>query len=102
LGTLALKAAQAGLEVILVSGDKDLLQLVTETIRVYDPMKDATYDPETVLNLKGVKPSQVIDWLGFMGDASDNIPGVTGVGEQTAVKLLQTHGSMDKVLDYYQ
>ncbi len=98
LGTLAVKAAKEGLRAIIVTGDKDLLQLVCDSIAVYDPMKDITYDAETVLNLKGIKPEQVIDWLGFMGDNADNIPGVAGVGGQTATKLLQEHGSMEQAL----
>ncbi len=102
LGTLAQLAARNGLKVVIVTGDKDLLQLVCDGIRVYDPMKDITYDEDTVFALKGVKPCQIIDWLGFMGDVSDNIPGVSGVGEQTAVKLLQAHGSMDAALAQYK
>ena len=102
LGTMASLAARQGLNVVIVSGDKDLLQLVCDGIRVYDPMKDITFDEDTVFSLKGIKPCQIIDWLGFMGDSTDNIPGVSGVGEQTAIKLLQEHGSMDKALDHYQ
>ena len=98
LGTLAMSAAQQGINAVIVTGDKDLLQLVSDKIRVYDPMKDITYDEATVESLKGVKPRQITDWLGFMGDSTDNIPGVTGIGEQTAAKLLQTHGSMEKAL----
>ncbi|MFH0940034.1 MAG: DNA polymerase I [Planctomycetota bacterium] len=102
LGTLAQEASAKNLNVVIVTGDKDLLQLVRDGISVYDPMKEITYNEEMVFKLKGVKPNQITDWLGFMGDASDNIPGVTGVGEQTAVKLLQTHGSMEAVLAYYR
>ena len=102
LGTLATKAAAQGINAVIVTGDKDLLQLVRDGIRIFDPMKDITFDEETVETIKGVKPVQIIDWLGFMGDSSDNIPGVSGVGEQTAVKLLQQHGSMDKALEFYR
>ncbi|HYG78549.1 MAG TPA: DNA polymerase I [Planctomycetota bacterium] len=102
LGTLALLASKQGLQVVIVSGDKDLLQLVCDGIKVYDPMKDIFYDEDTVYELKGVKPCQVVDWLGFRGDSTDNIPGVTGVGDQTAVKLLQEHGSMDAALEFYR
>ena len=101
LGTLALLASRQGLKAVIVSGDKDLLQMVCDDISVYDPMKDITYDADTVYSLKGVKPCQIIDWLGFRGDSSDNIPGVTGVGDQTAIKLLQTHGSMEIALEHY-
>ena len=98
LGTLALIASKKGMQVVIVTGDKDLLQLVCDGIRVYDPMKDIFYDETTVQDLKGVKPCQIPDWLGFMGDSTDNIPGVTGIGEQTAAKLLQAHGSMERAL----
>jgi DNA polymerase-1 len=101
LGTLARQAIAHNLHAVIVTGDKDLLQLVGGGIKVYDPMKDITYDEDNVLELKGIRPNQIIDWLGFMGDAADNIPGVSGVGGQTAVKLLQTHGNMDAVLDFY-
>jgi DNA polymerase-1 len=102
LGTLALKGQKLGMNVVIVSGDKDLLQLVCDKIKVYDPMKEITYDEDTVLELKGIKPCQVIDWLGFRGDSTDNIPGVAGVGDQTAIKLLQEHGSMEAALSHYR
>lgn len=104
LGTLAMLAAKAGLRAVIVTGDKDLLQLVNDTtgIGVYDPMKDIHYDEDTVLTLKGVKPVQIIDWLGFRGDSTDNIPGVPGVGDQTAIKLLAEHGSMETALEFFQ
>ena len=102
LGTLALKGQKLGMNVVIVSGDKDLLQLVCDKIKVYDPMKEITYDEDTVLELKGIKPCQVIDWLGFRGDSTDNIPGVAGVGDQTAIKLLQEHGSMEAALSHFR
>src|SRR6185295_2841649 len=95
-------AAAQGINAVIVTGDKDLLQLVCDGIKIFDPMKDITFDAETVESVKGVKPEQIIGWLGFMGDSSDNIPAVSGVGEQTAVKLLQQHGSMDKALAFYR
>ena len=102
LATLAQQARARGLAVVIVSSDKDLLQLVQPGITVYDPMKEIHYDADKVSEVRGLKPEQVADWLGLMGDATDNIPGVTGVGEQTALKLLQEHGSLDKVLEHYQ
>ncbi len=72
LGTLAVQAVKQGLKVVIVTGDKDLLQLVSDSVKVYDPMKDILYDADTVQSSKGIKPEQVIDWLGFQGDASDN------------------------------
>jgi len=102
LGTMAVQAVKHGLKVCIVTGDKDLLQLVSDDIKVYDPLKDIIFDADTVQSSKGVKPEQVVDWLGLQGDTSDNIPGVTGVGEQTAVKLLQEYGDIEKVLAHYQ
>lgn len=102
LGALAQQAVERGYNVVIVTGDKDLLQLVTDRIHVYDPMKDILFEPTTVEDLKGLKPTQIVDWLGLMGDSADNIPGVTGVGSQTAVKLLEAHGTLEEVLEYYQ
>jgi len=101
LGTLAEQATKAGYNVVIVTGDKDLLQLINPQVKVFDPMKDILYDEEKVEEVKGLKPVQIVDWLGLMGDAADNIPGVTGVGEQTAVKLLAEHGSLENTLAYY-
>lgn len=102
LGTLAKQAVEKGYVVVIVTGDKDLLQLVDDKIHVYDPMKEIDFDAEKVEEVKGLKPAQIVDWLGLMGDSVDNIPGVTGVGEQTAVKLLQEHGTLEKALAHYQ
>ena len=102
LGTLAKQAVARGFKTVIVTGDKDLLQLVDDDIGVYDPMKEILYDAEKVVELKGLKPTQIVDWLGLMGDHVDNIPGVTGVGDLTAVKLLTTHGTLEQVLEYHQ
>ncbi|MCK6474715.1 MAG: DNA polymerase I [Planctomycetes bacterium] len=101
LGALAHKAVKKGLKVVVITGDKDLLQLVDGDVQVFDPMKDIEYDADTVQDLKGLRPDQIVDWLGLQGDAADNIPGVAGVGEQTAVKLLKEHDTLDKVLAHY-
>ncbi len=110
IGTLAMLAHKRGIKAVIVTGDKDLMQIVcpggvecnggTGGIEIYDPLKDIVFDEDTVLAVKGVKPAQIVDWLGFQGDAVDNIPGVAGVGEQTAIKLLQEHGSMDAALEF--
>ncbi|GMV80889.1 MAG: DNA polymerase I [Planctomycetota bacterium] len=102
LGTLARQAAQEGWNVVIVTGDKDLLQLVGGPIQVFDPMKEILYDTEKVVDVKGLKPEQIPDWLGLMGDHADNIPGVENVGEQTALKLLQEHGTLENVIAHYQ
>ena len=98
IGTLARRAEDAGMDAVIVSGDKDLLQLVSERVCVYDPSKgDAGiwYTPAEVRERFGVEPERVIDVLALMGDASDNVPGIRGIGEKTATKLLETYGSLD-------
>jgi len=98
IGTLAEQAAGQGFEVIIVSGDKDLMQLVNERICMLDTMKNVRYDPAAVEKKLGVPPEKVIDLLALQGDSSDNIPGVTKVGPKTAVKLLGEHGDLEGVL----
>lgn len=103
IGTLARRAEAAGMDAVIVSGDKDLLQLVTGRVSVYDPSKgDAGvwYTPDSVRERFGVEPARVIDVLALMGDASDNVPGVRGVGEKTACKLLETYGSVDALYEH--
>jgi len=102
LGTLAERAAESGMRALLVTGDRDALQLVADDIHVVTTRKGITdivvYDPAAVVERYGVTPEQVPDFLGLKGDASDNIPGVPGVGEKTAAKLIAEHGSLDEVL----
>jgi DNA polymerase-1 len=98
MGTLARQAEAEGLEAVLVTGDKDLLQLVTDKTKVYDPNKGDDgiwYDPAGVKERYGVEPNHVIDILGLMGDTADNVPGVRGIGEKTAIKLLEKYGTME-------
>jgi len=98
LGTLA-AAFRAPLgEIVLVSSDKDLLQLVDAQVHVFDPFKELLYDPEHVRRRYGVGPEQVADLLALCGDASDNIPGVPGIGEKRALALLLRYGSLDQAL----
>jgi DNA polymerase-1 len=87
-------------DVVLVSRDKDLDQLVTDHVRLYDPMKDETLDAETILASKGYRPDQALDVQALIGDTSDNVPGVPGVGPKTAVKLIDAYGSLESVLDH--
>jgi DNA polymerase-1 len=102
LGTLARKGGEAGIRVLLVTGDRDAFQLVTEDVRVVTTKKGISdivvYGPVEVLERYGVTPAQVPDYLGLKGDTSDNIPGVPGIGEKTAAKLLQQFGSLDETL----
>lgn len=98
IGTLARRGLVAGYKVVIVTGDKDLLQLVEDGITVFDPMKDKWYDEAGVRERFGVPPERVIDVLGLAGDSSDNIPGVPGVGEKTAMKLIGEYGDLESVL----
>jgi DNA polymerase-1 len=98
LGTVAVRAAAEGTQVTLVSGDKDLLQLVGERIAVRDTMKERTWGPAEVLERYGISPGQFPDLLALMGDSIDNIPGVPGVGEKTARDLLARFGTLETVL----
>ena len=98
IGTLAKTYEKKGFSVVIVSGDKDLLQLVSDSVTMIDTMKNKTFDVEGVKEKFGVGPDRVVDVMGLMGDASDNIPGVPGVGEKTASKLIQEYGSIEAVL----
>lgn len=97
LGTVARRAEAEGFRVDIITGDKDLMQLVNENINLFDTMKDRRVDPSAVKERLGVRPDQVIDFLALMGDSSDNIPGVTGIGEKSAAELLCTFDSLDGV-----
>ncbi|MEJ2059834.1 MAG: DNA polymerase I [Gammaproteobacteria bacterium] len=98
IGTLATAAAQAGREVVISSGDKDLAQLVTEHVTLVNTMNDTTMDADGVLDKFKVPPERIIDYLALVGDSSDNIPGVPKVGPKTAAKWLQEYGSLDEVV----
>lgn len=104
IGTLASMASKENLEVYIVSGDKDFMQLVNENIFLYTPSGRKAdikiYDRNGVIEKWGVPPEKIIDLLGLMGDASDNVPGVPGVGEKTAVKLIKEYGSLEASLDH--
>ena len=98
IATLARKAESAGVGVTIVTGDKDLLQLVGPNIKVYDTLKEKVYGPEDVEERFGVPPERMVEIMGLMGDASDNIPGVPGIGEKTARTLIQKHGTIETLL----
>jgi len=98
IATLARRARAKGWEVVIVSGDKDLMQLVVNGIRCYDSMYEKWYGPAEVEEKWGVPPEQVADLLALTGDKIDNIPGGPGVGEKTAAGLLKEHGSLEAVL----
>jgi len=95
LATATKQASHQGLEVTIVTGDKDVLQLVGPSVHVYDSMRDTLQGEEEVRERYGVTPDKMVEIMGLMGDASDNIPGVPGVGEKTAASLIQEFGSID-------
>ncbi|MDH2069407.1 DNA polymerase I [Pantoea sp. GD03673] len=99
IGTLALEAEKKGLSVLISTGDKDMAQLVTPAITLINTMSNTILGPEEVEQKFGVPPALIIDFLAMMGDSSDNIPGVPGVGEKTAQALLQGLGSMQTIYD---
>lgn len=98
IGTLARSAAAAGHDVVIITGDKDFMQLVDDRITLWDTMRDKRTDTAGVRERFGVTPTQVIEVMGLAGDAIDNVPGVPGIGEKTAIKLIQEWGDVDAVL----
>lgn len=98
VATLVRRARQEGRTIRLISGDKDLMQLVGEGVSFYEPMKDEVFDREAVIKKLGVPPEQVRDALALAGDSTDNIPGVRGVGLKTAAKYLDAYGDLEGVL----
>ena len=99
IGSLARRAEKNGFRVVMVTGDKDFMQLVTERCTIWDPMKDKRIDPAAIREDFDLEAPQMIDVMGLSGDTADNIPGVPGIGQKTAVRLIQTFGSMDGVYD---
>ncbi|MDD9855166.1 MAG: DNA polymerase I [Gammaproteobacteria bacterium] len=97
IGTLATQAARDGDDVLIISGDKDLAQLVGARVQMLDTMKNAHYDRDGVAAKFGVPPERMVDYLALVGDTADNIPGVPGVGPKTAVKWLNEYGSLDAI-----
>lgn len=99
IGTLAKRAEKAGYQVLISTGDKDMAQLVTDKVTLEDSFKDKPLDVNGVFEKFGVWPNQIIDYLTLMGDASDGIRGVPGVGAKTAAKLLTEYGSIGGILE---
>jgi len=98
IGTLTVQASSKGWRTAVISGDKDLMQLVNENVTMIDTMKDKTYDVAAVKERFGVGPDKVVEILGLMGDTSDNIPGVPGIGPKTAQRLIEEYGTLENVL----
>jgi DNA polymerase-1 len=96
IGTVA-TLLEKDADVTILSGDKDMLQLVSEHVQVVDPMKEKRFGVAEVVERYGLKPEQIVDMMGLAGDASDNIPGVPGIGEKTATGLIQTFGSLENL-----
>jgi len=100
--TLAHKARAAGWEVEIVSGDRDLLPCLTEGVTMWDPMRDVRYDPATVKEKYGLAPAELAEVKALAGDPSDNIPGVPGIGEKTALKLIARFHTVDNLLAHLE
>lgn len=98
IGTLATQAKQRQQEVLIISSDKDLAQLITPTIKIFDPMKGVNIDAQYLHNKLGIQPEQMVDFLALTGDTSDNIPGLPGVGPKTAAKWLNEYQNLDNLL----
>lgn len=103
LGTLSRQASEQGIDTIIITGDADAMQLVSSKVKVLYPKSRASingtmlYDESAVTQKYGIKPGQIADFKGLAGDTSDNIPGVPGIGEKTAVKLLQQFGTIEEI-----
>ena len=98
IGTLARQASAEGLDVIIVTGDKDMFQLLSPAVRIFDPVKDKVFTEEDARDRFGVEPARVVEVMGLMGDQADNIPGVKGIGEKTAKKLIAEFGTIENLL----
>jgi DNA polymerase-1 len=100
IGTLAKRWASPDCHVWMITGDKDFYQLIDENISILDLMKKREIKHDQVVERFGVEPNRVIDVLGLAGDSSDNVPGVTGIGEKTAMKFVQKYGSLEAVIEH--
>jgi DNA polymerase-1 len=98
IATLTRQSRARGLEVVIFTADKDLMQIVQDHVTVVDAMRDVTYDAQGVERKFGVPPAQVGDWLAMVGDNIDNVPGLPGIGDGTATKLLKEYGNIENIL----
>ena len=98
IGTLALQASQQGVNTVVSTGDKDLAQLVNDTVTLVNTMSGEVLDPPGVVAKFGVPPERIVDYLSLIGDAVDNVPGVPKVGPKTAVKWLTEYGTLDEIM----
>ncbi len=97
IGTVA-RRLESEVDIVIVTGDKDLLQLASDRVQIYDTMKDKRFGVREVFERFGVSPEQMVEVMGLAGDAIDNIPGVPGIGEKTAIQLIKTYGTIDNLL----
>jgi len=97
IATLVRHFGKAEMNIVIVTGDKDLMQLVTPHVHLWDTMRNRRFDPAAVRARMGVEPNQVVELLGLMGDSVDNVPGVKGIGEKTATTLIGRFGSIDNL-----
>jgi DNA polymerase-1 len=97
IATLAVAARRAGMDVVIESADKDLFQLVGDGITAHDPMRDRVFDAAGVVDKMGVPPERIVDYLSLVGDASDNVPGVAGIGAKGAAELINAFGGLDDI-----
>jgi DNA polymerase-1 len=102
LAAIAREAETKGLDVFIVTGDKDMYQVVSSKVKLYDSMRDRITEEKDVVERFGIEPARFPEIIALMGDASDNIPGVPGIGEKTAVKLLREFGNLDNLLANYK
>ncbi len=98
LGTIAKKAATKGIDVYIVTADKDMLQLVDEKIKIYDPMKDKILDKNYILERFGIEPRRIPEFMALAGDVVDNIPGIKGIGEKTAKEIVSKFENIEELL----
>jgi len=99
IGTIAGSAEKSGFNVVIITGDKDFMQLVTDRITIWDPMKDEILNRDSIKEKYNLDPEQMIDVMGLSGDTADNVPGVPGIGPKTAVSLIRDHGSMERLYE---
>ncbi len=97
VATLARLATDQDWDVVIISSDKDLMQLVGGNVSMWDPQRDIVYDSDTVKNKFGVEPARLLDFMALTGDSSDNVPGVPGVGPKTALQLIHQFGSLEEL-----
>jgi DNA polymerase I len=100
LGTLAKKASGEGMDVFIVTSDKDMLQIVDDKVKIYDPVKDRVLDEQYVREKYGIGPERVTEFMALTGDTADNIPGIKGVGEKTAEQLLSQFDNLEDLLEH--